>query len=118
MTLRIVEKGMRKKEAVTVGLNGNCADVMPELAERGVLPDILTDQTSAHDPLNGYVPQGLTLGDATQLRRRDPEDYLRRAYQSIARHVSGMLDLQKLGAVTFEFGNNIRTVAFAHGRGK
>src|SRR5207244_1780577 len=97
------------------GLVANCADIIPELARRGVLPDILTDQTGAYDPLNGYVPQGLTLADATQLRRRDPKDYLRRAYQSIARQVSGMLDLQKLGAATFDFGNNIRTVAFEHG---
>src|SRR5215470_973102 len=73
--LRILKNAIRKKEAVSVGLIGNCADVIPELAERGVLPDILTDQTSAHDPLNGYVARGLTVEQATELRQRDPKGY-------------------------------------------
>ncbi len=113
--LRILKNAVRKKEAVSVGLIGNCADVIPELAERGVLPDILTDQTSAHDPLNGYVPNGMTLEQALDLRRRDPQGYLERSLDAIARHVEGMLRLQKMGSVTFDYGNNIRTFAFQRG---
>jgi urocanate hydratase len=113
--LRILKNAVRKKEAVSVGLIGNCADVIPELAERGVLPDILTDQTSAHDPLNGYVPNGMTLEQALELRRRDPQGYLERSLDAMARHVEGMLRLQKMGSVTFDYGNNIRTFAFQRG---
>jgi urocanate hydratase len=113
--LRILKNAVRKKEAVSVGLAGNCADVIPELAARGVLPDILTDQTSAHDPLNGYIPQGLSLEQAAELRADDPKSYMERSLDSIARHVEGMLALQKMGAVTFDYGNNIRTMAFQRG---
>src|SRR3954470_25052378 len=113
--LRILKNSIRKKEAVSVGLVGNCADVIPELAERGVLPDILTDQTSAHDPLNGYIPRGMSLDEAKALRERDPKAYTEKSLDSIARHVEGMLRLQKMGAVTFDYGNNIRTFAFQHG---
>ena len=113
--LRILKIAIRQKQPASVGLVGNCADVIPELARRGVVPDLLTDQTSAHDPLNGYVPRGLSLAEAVELRRRDPQDYLRRSYESIAMHVTGMLELQKLGAATFDYGNNIRTMAFEHG---
>ena len=113
--LRILKNAVRKKEAVSVGLIGNCADVIPELAERGVVPDILTDQTSAHDPLNGYIPQGMTVDQAAELRRRDPAAYQEQSLDSIARHVEGMLRLQKMGAVTFDYGNNIRTFAFQRG---
>jgi urocanate hydratase len=113
--LRILKNAVRKKEAVSVGLIGNCADVVPELAARGVLPDLLTDQTSAHDPLNGYIPQGLTVEQAAELRRRDPQGYWERSLDSIARHVEGMLALQRMGAVTFDYGNNIRTFAFERG---
>ena len=113
--LRILKNALRKKENVSVGLVGNCADVIPELAERGVVPDILTDQTSAHDPLNGYVPNGMTLAEALALRARDPQTYERRSLESIARHVEGMLRLQKMGSVTFDYGNNIRTFAFQQG---
>jgi len=113
--LRILKNSVRKKEAVSVGLIGNCADVIPELAERGVLPDILTDQTSAHDPLNGYIPAGMSLEKALELRRRDPQGYLDHSLDSMARHVEGMLRLQKMGSVTFDYGNNIRTFAFQRG---
>ena len=113
--LRILKNAVRKKENVSVGLVGNCADVIPELAERGVLPDILTDQTSAHDPLNGYVPNGMTLPEALELRQRDPHAYQERSLDAMARHVEGMLRLQKMGAVTFDYGNNIRTFAFQRG---
>ena len=113
--LRILKNAVRKKENVSVGLVGNCADIVPELAERGVVPDILTDQTSAHDPLNGYVPNGMTLEQALELRKRDPKAYEEQSLDAIARHVEGMLRLQKMGAVTFDYGNNIRTFAFQHG---
>jgi urocanate hydratase len=113
--LRILKNAVRKKEAISVGLVGNCADVIPELAERGVLPDILTDQTSAHDPLNGYVPNGMTLERALELRKSDPKAYLEKSMNAMARHVEGMLRLQKMGSVTFDYGNNIRTFAFQQG---
>jgi urocanate hydratase len=113
--LRVLKNAVRKRENVSVGLVGNCADIIPELAERGVLPDILTDQTSAHDPLNGYVPNGMTLAEALELRRRDPQAYQERSLDAMARHVEGMLRLQKMGAVTFDYGNNIRTFAFQRG---
>src|ERR1700748_1486119 len=113
--LRILKNAVRKKEAISVGLVGNCADVIPEMAERGVLPDILTDQTSAHDPLNGYVPNGMTLEQALELRKSDPKAYLEKSMNAMARHVEGMLRLQKMGSVTFDYGNNIRTFAFQQG---
>jgi len=113
--LRILKNAIRKKENVSVGLVGNCADIIPELAERGVVPDILTDQTSAHDPLNGYVPNGMTFEGALELRARDPKAYQERSLDAIARHVEGMLRLQKMGSVTFDYGNNIRTFAFQRG---
>ncbi len=113
--LRILKNAVRKKENVSVGLVGNCADIIPELAERGVVPDILTDQTSAHDPLNGYVPNGMSLVEALDLRMRDPKAYEENSLDAIARHVEGMLRLQKMGSVTFDYGNNIRTFAFQRG---
>src|SRR5579884_1637815 len=113
--LRILKNAVRKKENVSVGLVGNCADIIPELAERGVVPDILTDQTSAHDPLNGYVPNGMTLEQAIELRKRDPKAYEEKSLDAMARHVEGMLRLQKMGSVTFDYGNNIRTFAFQRG---
>ena len=98
-------------EALSVGVVGNCADVIPELARRGFVPDVLTDQTSAHDPLNGYVPNGMTLEEARALRMADPEAYQRRSIQAMGVHVEAMLALQSRGAVTFDYGNNIRTQA-------
>jgi len=113
--LRILKNAVRKKENVSVGLVGNCADIIPELAERGVVPDVLTDQTSAHDPLNGYVPNGMTFEAALELRQRDPQTYQERSLDAMAKHVEGMLRLQKMGSATFDYGNNIRTFAFQHG---
>jgi urocanate hydratase len=113
--LRILKNAVRKKENISVGLVGNCADVIPELAERGVVPDILTDQTSAHDPLNGYVPNGMTLEEALALRKTNPKKYEEKSLDAMARHVEGMLRLQKMGAVTFDYGNNIRTFAYQRG---
>jgi urocanate hydratase len=113
--LRILKNAVRKREATSVGLVGNCADVIPQLARRGVVPDLLTDQTSAHDPIGGYIPQGLDVTQAAELRKNDSESYRKRSMESMARHVEGMLALQKLGSVTFDYGNNIRTFAFEQG---
>src|SRR5438552_3598368 len=113
--LRILKNAVRKGEATSVGLVGNCADLIPELAKRGVVPDLLTDQTSAHDPIGGYVPNRMTLEAALELRKKDPDEYKKHSMQAMAEHVQGMLDLQKLGAVTFDYGNNIRTFAFQQG---
>src|SRR5215475_6747650 len=86
-------------------------DALPEIVKRGIVPDVLTDQTSAHDALNGYVPHGMSLEDALALRRKDPDGYIERAMQSMAVHVEAMLTLQKKGAITFDYGNNIRAQA-------
>jgi urocanate hydratase len=113
--LRILKNAVRKGEATSVGLVGNCADLIPELAKRGVVPDILTDQTSAHDPIGGYVPNGMTLAEALELRKKNAAEYRKRSIAAMGEHVRGMLELQKLGAVTFDYGNNIRTFAFEAG---
>ncbi|HMD43602.1 MAG TPA: urocanate hydratase [Candidatus Acidoferrum sp.] len=113
--LRILKNAVRKGEAASVGLVGNCADLIPELAKRGVVPDILTDQTSAHDPIGGYVPNGMTLEQALELRKKDPQEYRKHSIAAMGKHVQGMLDLQKLGSITFDYGNNIRTFAFEAG---
>ena len=113
--LRWCDEAKRQGRALSVGLAGNCADVLPELVRRGVVPDVLTDQTSAHDPLNGYVPSGLDVAAAAALRASDPKTYVRRAMDSMAVHVRAMLDLMKRGAVTFDYGNNLRTQALDAG---
>ena len=102
-------------QPLSVGLVGNAADVLPELVRRGVTPDVLTDQTSAHDTLNGYVPNGISLAGAAELRVVSPDEYIRRATDSIVSHVRAMLEMQRRGAVTFDYGNNIRTVALDAG---
>jgi urocanate hydratase len=109
--LELVISARDAGEALSVGLLGNCADVIPEIARRGVIPDLVTDQTSAHDALNGYVPQGLSLQEASELRERDPDTYVDRAMDSMATHVRGMLELQSLGSIVFDYGNNIRAQA-------
>ena len=113
--LRICEDAVERRRAVSVGLVGNCAEVLPELVRRGVKVDAVTDQTSAHDPLNGYVPAGMSLEEADELRRSDPKGYVERSAQSMARHVEAMLALQRAGAVAFDYGNNIRKQAFDAG---
>jgi urocanate hydratase len=110
-----IREATAAKRGLSVGLVGNAAELIPELVTRGVTPDVVTDQTSAHDTLNGYVPSGLTLEAAAELRRRDPKEYVRRANASIVLHVEAMLAMQKRGAVTFDYGNNIRTVALDNG---
>jgi urocanate hydratase len=106
-----VDEARARGEAVSVGLVGNCADILPELARRGAVPDLLTDQTSAHDALNGYVPNGMTLEEATELRGKNPAEYISRSKQAMAAHVRAMLDLKRQGAITFDYGNNIRAQA-------
>jgi urocanate hydratase len=103
--------------ALSVGLLGNAADVVPELARRGERFDLVTDQTAAHDPLNGYVPAGLSVEDAEELRGRDPDEYLRRARESIARHVEGLLEYVRAGSYVFDYGNNLRGEAREAGIG-
>jgi urocanate hydratase len=103
--------------AMSVGLVGNCAEILPELVRRGVVPDVLTDQTSAHDELNGYIPAGLSLEAAADLRERDPAAYRRRSLASIAEHCRAMVELMRRGAITFDYGNNLRGQAREAGYG-
>ncbi len=108
---RAVEKARRavsEKRPYSIGLAANAADVYPELVRRGIVPDVVTDQTSAHDALNGYVPRGHDLAAAAELRRKDPDRYVKEAIESIVVHVRAMIDLQDRGAVVFDYGNNIR----------
>jgi urocanate hydratase len=109
--LQMIDEARKRKRAVSVGLVGNCADVLPEMVRREVVPDVLTDQTSAHDALNGYVPNGMPLAEALQLRTDKPDEYIERSMGAMAVHVEAMLALQKRGAITFDYGNNIRTQA-------
>jgi len=109
--LRWVEEARSAREAVSIGLLGNCADVEPELVRRGFAPDIVTDQTSAHDPLGGYAPSGLSLSEAAALRENDPADYQRRAYASMAAHCEAMVAFLERGSVVFDYGNNLRAGA-------
>src|SRR6267143_638995 len=109
--LQLVDEARKAKRALSVGLVGNCADVLPEMVKRNFAPDLLTDQTSAHDALNGYVPNQISLADAIALRAKNPEEYVRRSMEAMAEHVRAMLELQKRGAITFDYGNNIRTQA-------
>jgi urocanate hydratase len=113
--LRMAQDALAKGEALSIGLIGNAATVYSELVERNVTPDFVTDQTSAHDPLGGYIPEGLTLDEAAALRKADPKTYEARSRQSIAKHVRAMLEFQKRGAVVFDYGNNIRQVAYDEG---
>jgi len=106
-----LDSARRRGKALSVGLAANCADILPEMVKRGIVPDILTDQTSAHDALNGYVPNGMTFEAALELRAGDPDEYVHRAMASMGEHVAAMLALKRLGAVTFDYGNNIRTQA-------
>jgi urocanate hydratase len=109
--LKLIDQARKDRRSLSVGLVGNCADVLPEIVKRDLVPDVLTDQTSAHDALNGYVPHGMSFDDALALRRKDPDGYIERAMQSMAVHVEAMLSLQKKGAITFDYGNNIRAQA-------
>jgi urocanate hydratase len=113
--VRWAEDARRAGEAVSIGVVGNCADALPDLLRRGFRPDLVTDQTSAHDPLGGYVPAGLSLDEAASLRVTDPDAYQRRAHESMARHVEAMVAFQGDGAVVFDYGNNLRAGAVEGG---
>jgi len=113
--LKICDDARREKRALSVGLVGNCAEVLPEIVRRSVKVDIVTDQTSAHDPLNGYVPSGLSLAEADELRSSDPVAYVERSKAAMAVHVQAMLDLKRAGAIAFDYGNNIRKQALDAG---
>ena len=106
--LRLANEAMKKGTPLSIALLGNAADILPEFVRRGITPDVLTDQTSAHDELNGYVPNGLAHEEAIALRKKDPADYIRRSYAAMAAHVRAMLELRKRGARAFDYGNNIR----------
>ena len=113
--LQLIEKANRDKQAISIGLLGNCAEILPELVRRNIVPDVCTDQTSAHDPLNGYLPEGWSLDKARELRQSDPQQVITAANASMAKHVMAMLELQKMGSATVDYGNNIRQVALEEG---
>lgn len=109
--IRLAEEAKREGRALSIGLIGNASDLLPEMIKRGFTPDVLTDQTSAHDPLNGYIPSQMSLEEAAALRESNPSEYVTRSKESMATHVRAMLEMQQKGAVTFDYGNNIRQVA-------
>ncbi len=107
----IIMQSMEKGKPLSVGLVGNIGDVLEEMLNEGLIPDVLTDQTSAHDPLNGYVPAGITLEKAMAMRKENPAEYRLRSLKSMARHVGFMLEMKKQGSVVFDYGNNLREFA-------
>lgn len=109
--IKLAREAIDKKEPLSIGLPGNAAEIYPEFVRRDIIPDLVTDQTSAHDVINGYIPRGLSLDEALNLRKTDPKEYKRRAIESIAVHVQAMLDMQKRGSFVFDYGNNIRAQA-------
>jgi len=113
--LSLVLDAKKNKVALSIGLLGNAAEIIPEIVKRNIVPDLLTDQTSAHDTLNGYVPAGIPYEEALELRKSNPKKYISMAQESIVIHVRAMLELKRRGAVTFDYGNNIRGEAMAHG---
>ncbi|WP_394223717.1 urocanate hydratase [Priestia aryabhattai] len=113
--IALAQEAKDSGKALSIGLVGNAAEVLPQMIKRGFIPDIVTDQTSAHDPLNGYLPLGFTLEQGEVLRTENPEEYIRKSKASMAVHVQAMLDMQKEGAIAFDYGNNIRQVALDEG---
>jgi len=113
--IKVALDAQESGKPLSIGLLGNCAEIFPEFVKRGIVPEIVTDQTSAHDELSGYVPHGLSYDDALELRESNPEEYIRKAYNSMAVHCQAMLDLQKMGSVTFDYGNNLRGQAKENG---
>ncbi|USK76921.1 urocanate hydratase [Peribacillus frigoritolerans] len=109
--IRLAEEAKLAGKALSIGLIGNASDILPEMIARNFIPDVLTDQTSAHDPLNGYTPSGMSMVEAAELRNSDPEKYIELSKASMAKHVKAMLEMMEKGAVTFDYGNNIRQVA-------
>ncbi len=113
--IRLVLEAKKNNEALSVGLVGNAGEILPQLLDKNIIPDILTDQTSAHDTLNGYVPMGMSLEDAYSLRQNNPSEYIKAAKRTIVKHVNTMLEFQKRGSITFDYGNNIRGEAKDNG---
>ena len=106
--LSMARNAQNKGEPLSIGLQGNAADIVPQFAKLGIVPDMLTDQTSAHDELDGYVPNGMTYEEAVELRKSDPDKYIKESYRAMAEHCQGMLDLKEKGAIVFDYGNNLR----------
>ncbi|MBT9150795.1 MAG: Urocanate hydratase [candidate division WS2 bacterium] len=113
--LLLVDEAVKKNIPRSIALVANAADTHPELVKRNVFPDLVTDQTSAHDPLNGYIPSGLSLEEASNLRIRNPDEYLKLSFASMAKQVEAMLEMKKNGSIVFDYGNNLRTQAFKEG---
>jgi len=106
--IKLIKEHTKAKNPISIGLVGNCAEIFPEIFRRGIVPDIVTDQTSAHDELNGYIPEALTVVEANRLRKKDPKAYIKRSYESMVKHCDAMLKFQKAGSVVFDYGNNLR----------
>jgi len=106
--LKLVKEHTAANDPISIGLVGNCAEIFPEIFRRGMIPDIVTDQTSAHDELNGYIPEGMTVNEAIKLRKKNPTDYIKRSYDSMIRHCEAMVRFQKAGSIVFDYGNNLR----------
>ena len=113
--LKTIKRAQKEGKPLSVGLLGNAAEIHPKLVEMGFIPDIVTDQTAAHDPLNGYIPKGLSLEQASDLRKRNPKEYLARVYDSVSQHVDAIVQMKRHGAKVFEYGNNIRKLAYDNG---
>lgn len=106
--LKLIKEHSKNSAPISIGLVGNCAEIFPEIFRRGIIPDVVTDQTSAHDELNGYIPEGLTVTEANRLRKKDPKGYITRAYESMVKHCAAMVKFQKAGSIVFDYGNNLR----------
>lgn len=113
--IKLVQEAVKNEKPLSIGLLANAADVHPELVRRNLIPDIVTDQTAAHDPLNGYIPGGMTYEEAIKLRNENPQKYMDLVYESVAKHINAILEMQKQGSKVFEYGNNIRRLAYDHG---
>ncbi len=113
--LSMVENAKKEGKALSIGLLGNAASVHPLLVKKGFVPDLLTDQVAAHDPLNGYIPKGYSVEEAAELRKKNPQEYLKRVGESACEHLEAMLEMQRRGAITFEYGNNLRRLAYDNG---
>lgn len=113
--LKMVEQAKKSRKPLSIALLANAAEVHPQLIKMGIIPDVVTDQTAAHDPLNGYVPKGLSVQQAAQLRKNNPKEYLERVYDSVIEHVNAIIEMKNQGAKVFEYGNNIRRLAYDHG---
>ncbi len=106
--LKLMKEHTKSKEPISVGLVGNCAEMFPEIFRRGIIPDVVTDQTSAHDELNGYIPEGLTITESDRLRKKNPREYIDRSYNSMVKHCSAMIKFLRAGSIVFDYGNNLR----------